>query len=133
MKKTNNKLLIPKTVLARKNFLKKELQKFVGKKYKCPALSNADVYVIEDSIEETAYHASKSIKSTKAALYLDIIIKNAKYSDEDKPKKGNQTKKFKFKTMYILYCDLKEIGNIKLTIGVKEDGTKIQYCVTAIN
>lgn len=122
---------IPLTITERRTFLKKALQKFRGKSFICPALSNAEVWVTSNSIREIAEHASKRAASTKAALYLDKAIKNATFLKTDTPKAGSQATKFKFVELYILSAEIKNIGKAKLTVGAKKSGKKIQYCITA--
>lgn len=128
----NIKIQVPKTIKERRQFIVNKMQKFKGKKYKCPALSNADVYVIADSIKETIAHASKEVESTIACLYLDEIIKNATYVRSSNVKSGTQTKRFKFTRMYVLHCKVRYLGVVKLTIGSRISGKKIQYCLTAM-
>lgn len=132
MQSLNTNIKVPNTTVERRAFLKSRMQKFKGKKYKCPALSNADVFVTANSIRETVAHASKSRKSTICALYLDKIIKEADFLKSVSPKKGTQTKRFQFKELLILETEIKELGKAKLTIGINKNERKIQYCVTII-
>lgn len=130
MIKLNLQTKIPETIAERRAFLKSKLQKFKGKKYKCPALSNADVFVNSDSIRETVAHASRTKKSTLCALYLDKIIKEASFVKTTTPKIGTQTTKFKFIELMILEVEVENLGNVKLTVGVRRNNKHIQYCVT---
>jgi alpha-galactosidase len=130
--KVNINIEVPNTIAERKIFLKKKLQKFRGKKYKCPALSNADVYVNANSIRETIEHASKSKKSSICALYMDKVIKEASLIKTSKPKSGTQTKKFKFIEMMIMEAEIEKLGKSKLTVGMKRSKDYIQYCITII-
>ncbi len=123
---------VPETIKERREFLKKRLKKFQGKKYTCPALSNADVYVIGHSIKETVFQASKSKKSTVASLYLDKIIKSSVFISKGSPKKGTQNKKFNFKEVFVLYTEIQGLGTVKLVVGVNNNDDYLQYCVTAI-
>lgn len=132
MIKVNINIKVPDTIAERRDFLKNKLQKFRGKKYKCPALSNADVFVTANSIKETVAHASKSKKSTICALHLDKIVKNASFIRSVKPKSGTQTKKFKFIQLMILETEIERLGKTKLTVGVQKEGRLVQYCITAM-
>ncbi len=123
---------VPETIKERREFLKKRLKKFQGENYTCPALSNADVYVIGHSIKETVFQASKSKKSTIASLYLDQIIKNAVFVSKGSPKQGVQTKKFNFKEVFVLHTEIQDLGVVKLVVGVNYNDDCLQYCVTAI-
>ena len=85
------------------------------------------------SVHETSGHASSRYISTLAIMFLSEILENAVQKGIPKntdPTKKNQKGFEKIITME--YCK-KEMGTIKLTVGVKR-GTKekIQYCVTAI-
>ena len=116
----------------RKALLKKELQKYIDKSFFCPCL-NAYVLVTKESIKETVYWASLEDESTKLALKLPEIIKNAViYKSNLKPKPGKQTKKFYFSEIFILLSKI-SIGTAKLTIGYKKSGKYIEYCITNFN
>ena len=85
------------------------------------------------SVRETAGHASSRYTSTLAIMFLSEILENA--VQKGAPKKPNHTKKNQkgFEKIITMEYHKKELGTIKLTVGVKR-GTKekIQYCVTAI-
>ena len=84
------------------------------------------------SINETAGHASLRYLSTLAVLQLDAILPNAilKTSKPINPKTKNQKG---FSRMLIMEYCCPAIGLVRLTVGQKgSDGTKVQYCITAI-
>ena len=86
------------------------------------------------SITETMRHAAKTYLSTLAVLQLDLILKTAhQVGEPTSPKEGIKNQSG-FSEMLIMECPLVGIGIAKLTVGVKKkSGTKIQYCITAIN
>ncbi len=84
------------------------------------------------SVNETAGHASLRYLSTLAVLQLDAILPNAvlKYNNPVNPRTKNQKG---FKRMLIMEYNCPAIGLVRLTVGQKSsDGSKIQYCITAI-
>lgn len=84
------------------------------------------------SITETVRHAAKTYASTLAMLQLDTILRySTKYGKPKAPKKGvkNQAS---FSIMQEMRCDLVGIGTVKMMVGIKRTGEKIQYCITAI-
>ena len=94
---------------------------------------NDFVNVKHISIKETTGQASRRYISTLAVTFLTEILENAvqKGSPQNtNPQKDNQKG---FEKIIIMEYDKKELGKIKLTVGVKR-GTKekVQYCVTAI-
>ena len=92
-----------------------------------------DIHIKYISVNETAGHASLRYLSTLAVLQLDAILPNAvlKESKPANPKKKNQKG---FKRMLIMEYNCPAIGLVRLTVGQKgSDGTKIQYCITAID
>jgi hypothetical protein len=115
----------------RKDILKRELlplnNMFVPN---CSLL--AKVKIEWKGIKETLHHASQNKKSTIAALNIENVIKNAVFIRMDKPKAGQQTKKFKFDIMFILGANIAEIGNVKLTVGYGTKKGFLYYCITAI-
>ncbi len=123
---------IPATIYERRELLYKELRKAGNKTVFCPAI-NRRVKILPESITETAFHASKSVVSTKLALRIRYIISNAKIVQSGiKPKTGTQTKKFHFKELIILSCGIRGLGTAKLTIGLKPRKQYIEYCITDI-
>ncbi len=95
--------------------------------------TNKRIYINSRSKKETAEHASKSKKSSKAVLDLRHILKYAKpFDDYIRPIKDNTTQN-KFIGVRIFYFVHHTIGAFKITIGVREsDGEYVQYCLTAI-
>ena len=90
------------------------------------------IHVKYISINETAGHASLRYLSTLAVLQLDAILPNAilKASKPINPKTKNQKG---FSRMLIMEYCCPAIGLVRLTVGQKgSDGTKVQYCITAI-
>ena len=90
------------------------------------------IHVKYISINETAGHASLRYLSTLAVLQLDAVLPNAilKASKPINPKTKNQKG---FSRMLIMEYCCPAIGLVRLTVGQKgSDGTKVQYCITAI-
>ena len=90
------------------------------------------IYIKYISVNETAGHASLRYLSTLAVLQLDAILPNAelKYSSPANPRTKNQKG---FNRMLIMEYKCPAIGLVRLTVGQKSsDGSKVQYCITAI-
>ena len=84
------------------------------------------------SINETVHHASISYLSTLAVLQLDSILRcSVVYGKPKPPKKGVANQKA-FVYMLEMHHELIGIGLVKMMVGVKRTGEKIQYCITAI-
>ena len=84
------------------------------------------------SITETMRHASKKYSSTLALLQLDTILRySVVYGKPKPPKKGIANQKI-FSYMLEMRYELVGIGLVKMMVGVKRTGEKIQYCITAI-
>jgi hypothetical protein len=84
------------------------------------------------SITETMRHAAKSYASTLALLQLDTILRYAvKYGKPKPPKKGVKNQAI-FSHIQEMHCELIGIGTVKMIVGIKRSGEKIQYCITAI-
>lgn len=84
------------------------------------------------SITETMRHAAKNYESTLALLQLDTILRYAvKYGKPKSPKKGVKNQ-VDFIQMQEMRCELIGIGMVKMMVGIKRSGEKIQYCITAI-
>lgn len=91
------------------------------------------IHVRSISIEEAKEHAAKSWKSTKAIFILDEILEYAKKISITPTKQGNKNQS-KFEKMLIMSYQVKEIGLIKLTVGImRSNKNKIQYGVSAVN
>jgi len=84
------------------------------------------IYVKFESINETVNKAARSYKSTMAMFHLTEILKNAKVVKRDKPDK-NTKNQAKYTQMIIMQWE-----KVKLMVGVKSTGLKIQYCITSL-
>ena len=84
------------------------------------------------SINETIRHAAKTYSSTLALLQLDTILRySVVYGKPKPPKKGVANQKV-FAYMLEMHYELIGIGIVKMMVGVKRTGEKVQYCITAI-
>lgn len=84
------------------------------------------------SITETMRHAAKTYASTCALLHLDTVLRDAVVYGKPKPtKKGVKNQKV-FTKMIEMRCEIREIGVVKMMVGVKPSGEMIQYCITAL-
>ena len=84
------------------------------------------------SITETMHHAAKSYYSTLAMLQLDTILRySVKFGNPKRPKKGVKNQE-QFMQIQEMHYELVGIGVVKMTVGIKRNGEKIQYCITAI-
>lgn len=84
------------------------------------------------SINETIHHASISYLSTLAVLQLDTILRcSVVYGKPKPPKKGVANQKV-FAYMLEMHYELIGIGIVKMMVGAKRTGEKVQYCITAI-
>lgn len=84
------------------------------------------------SITETMHHAAKNYNSTLALLQLDTILRySVKFGKPKAPKKGSKNQKIFIKIQEMQYV-LIGIGPVKMTVGIKRNGEKIQYCITTI-
>lgn len=84
------------------------------------------------SITETMRHAAKTYSSTLALLQLDTILRySVVYGKPKPPKKGVANQKV-FAYMLEMRHELIGIGLVKMMVGVKRTGEKVQYCITAI-
>lgn len=122
---------IPATTKERKRFLQSRFAAFVGKDFPCPALGGR-VKVIKKSVNETAFHASKSRRSTICALMLPAIVKSVDLVETKTPKGGRQTKEFFFKKLHVLEVHVKYYGTARLTVGERSAGNFVEYCITNI-
>lgn len=129
---------IPENSWERFRFLLKELKQYKGKLFFSKALKQK-VIVSGHSVSETAYHAGKSILSTKLALRLPYIIENAKLLYTKQPKDNKQTKTMKFQKIHLLSCGIRGLGTALLTVGERksvvkngkiEKGEMYEYCIT---
>ena len=83
-------------------------------------------FKIFESINETVNKAARNYKSTMAMFQLTEIVKNAKVIKCDKPDR-NTKNQAKFTQMLIMQWE-----KVKLMVGVKTTGLKIQYCITSL-
>ena len=84
------------------------------------------------SINETIRHAAKTYSSTLALLQLDTVLRySVVYGKPKPPKKGVANQKV-FAYMLEMHYELIGIGIVKMMVGVKRTGEKVQYCITAI-
>jgi hypothetical protein len=84
------------------------------------------------SIQETSLLAALSYESTLAVTYLTEILEKATFEERVQPKLNNQNQK-RFSEMLLMRYYKKDVGKIKLTIGVlKGSKQKIQHCITSI-
>ena len=84
------------------------------------------------SINETMRHAAKTYSSTLALLQLDTILRySVVYGKPKPPKKGVVNQKV-FSYMLEMHYELIGFGVVKMMVGVKQTGEKVQYCITTI-
>lgn len=91
------------------------------------------IYVdMRTSADETSTWAQHRYISTVLVLYhFTEILRYAKETDRVAPK--SKTAKKKFSELILMERTVKGVGKAKLTVGiVKEDESKKQYCITAI-
>lgn len=94
---------------------------------------NADILIRQESVIEAAQHSSKRYLSTLAVFHLDELLECATLVTEDSVKADNKNQA-KLQKMLLMEYDLKDIGKIKLTVGVRRKSEdKIQYGITALN
>ena len=115
----------------RYRLLLKELKQYQSKRFYCKSLT-CFVKVTSNSITETAHHASKSMISTKLAIRLPYVIKNAKVFEPYIPTKlnGKQVKTMKFQYLILLTCGIRKLGTALLTVGKRKSGDVYEYCIT---
>ena len=84
------------------------------------------------SADETSHWSSRRYPSTVLVLnHFDEILRYAKRTGEAEPK--SRTGSGKFSKLVLLERSVKGVGKAKLTVGIrKDDGRKVQYCITAI-
>ena len=84
------------------------------------------------SINETTRHAAKTYSSTLALLQLDTILRYSVVYGKPKPPKKRVANQKIFAYMLEMHYELIGIGLVKMMVGVKRTGEKVQYCITAI-
>jgi len=94
---------------------------------KCTYNRNLDdfIHIRFESVNETVNKAARSDLSTIAMFQLTDILQNATVTGYEKPKQNRNQSKY---TQMIMM----QWKNVKLTVGVRKDKKKIQYCITAI-
>lgn len=124
---------IPRSFLERKEFLLKRLNRYQGAAVYNNSLK-ANVKINGKSIGETAHHASKSLSSTKLALNIIHIIRNARrYGNKDGyPIHSQKQIEMKIERIFLFKCAVNGIGTANLTIGRKRSGNYVEYCITDI-
>ena len=126
----NRAIQIPYDLPGREDFLKRELKAYLGKTYTCKSIG-VPVMVTADSIVETAYNASITRHSSKIALYLPYIIRNAKPISLHLPTESRkQTTTFHFVEIGVFRCNVPKAGIAQIVIGYRRNGKAIEYAVT---
>lgn len=121
---------IPQGMENRRDFLMWKLQRYAGRTFFCKALG-VNIKVNADSVKETAYNAAASRKSTKLALFLPYILRNANVKDLHLPTESNKQKKvFRFVDVAVLRCNVPKVGVAKIVVGYKYSGRTIEYSIT---
>ena len=94
---------------------------------------NDFVNVKHISVKETIGQASHRYISTLAITFLTEILENATQKGSPQNPNSQKDNQKGFEKIIIMEYIRKDLGKIKLTVGVKR-GTKekIQYCITAI-
>ena len=82
------------------------------------------------SINETTRHAAKTYSSTLALLQLDTILRYSVVYGKPKPPKKRVANQKIFAYMLEMHYELIGIGLVKMMVGVKRTGEKVQYCIT---
>lgn len=122
-----------------KNLQKQGLSNHIYNQY-----LGVNIFIIKgESDKKTTYIAGNHWKSTYAIKYLQTIIENAGSIKGmplfDTVEGKNTQKKNGYKGVVLLYYSFTNDNldymnfTVKLTIGVKDDGKHIQYCVNKIN
>jgi len=93
-----------------------------------------DITVTFSGISETVEKSARNFKSTMAFLELGFVLMNAYKIKEDKPHSKRQQKEYE--KMLIMQTDTDSFKpyfeKIKLIVGVRKNGRKNMYCITAI-
>jgi hypothetical protein len=84
------------------------------------------------SITETMRHAAKTHASTLAMLHLDTILQYSQKFGKPKPTKKGVKNQKNFTQMQEMRYELDGIGIVRMMVGIKRSGEKIQYCITVI-
>ena len=89
------------------------------------------IYFRNVSFSEAKEHSSKSYKSTRAMMIFEEIVKNALPVRRVAVKKNDRNQS-SFAYMLVMVYRHQELGTIKLTVGVRLSGQRIQYGITAL-
>lgn len=116
----------------RRRIIEAHLGKIKGKSFRCPCLGGVPVFITSRGINETSAHASKTLKSTMAALQLPALIHNAKFYRMHLPKENGQKYKMKFEFIYELHSKTENTGICKLLIGVRISAQFLHYSITSM-
>lgn len=119
----------------REKIIERYLKK-IDKKIYCEAL-HGDVIVLKKGRNETITHASRSYKSTLAALNLEEALKEAKKIKTVPIKRTSKNQKC-FKCMHILICAVENVGYAKIMVGEFHEANNIptpyaHYCITHLS
>jgi len=104
--------------------------------------SNADGRVLNNALNDFIYfrnisfaeakeHSSKSYKSTLAVMMLDEVLKNA-LPVRRTAIKSDDSNQGSFAYMLVMVYRHNELGMIKLTVGVRLSGQRVQYGISAL-
>jgi len=107
-----------------------KLTPLAGRSFPCKALGGVDVHIYDISIEEIAFHASKSAQSTSAALDVVHQLAISEYPHIYARKEGTQRTKFHFQALFVMQ-GVYNGKRTKITVGAKANGKIIQYCLTS--
>lgn len=89
------------------------------------------IYFRNVSFSEAKEHSSKSYKSTRAMMIFEEIVKSALPVRRVAVKKNDRNQS-SFAYMLVMVYRHQELGTIKLTVGVRLSGQRIQYGITAL-
>lgn len=94
---------------------------------------NDYIYVAYLSLDETRRHAAKRYLSTLAVLQLNTVLRMAKRVGKPLSVKIGSKNQKSFSKMIRMECQLKDIGLVKLLVGIKKKtGEMVQYCITSL-
>lgn len=82
------------------------------------------------SLRETCYWGSKTEASaTVISRHMNEILRYAVKQEEVQPR---SVAGGRFEKLIILHRKVEGMGTAKLTVGVRPDGSLVQYCITAV-
>lgn len=114
----------------RRSIIRKQLEPLVGSTMNCPCLGNVPVELTPRGLNGTMHHASKSYKSTLAALRIKEHLSRATLYKYHVPKDNRQKGKMGF-TFTIELHDKCEGRTVKIMVGVTIKPQYFHYCITA--